>query len=152
MKYAFPLNNQHPSKKLAEWLHSSRPDLYRDANHKPEMCVALTSFEALCGFRNDKEISQMLRAFPELRTVVGMVDNVADSEASMSWLLTVERRLVIFLHYDSSVKATLSSTDDCERGKSCSPSARHPCRPVRSRASGFGVPAWFRRGTRSTAQ
>lgn len=40
----------HPDKKLAELLHKSRPDIYKDANHKPEMAVAITEFKALCGF------------------------------------------------------------------------------------------------------
>lgn len=33
---------------------------YRDANHKPEMIVALTEFEALCGFRNEAQIRNLL--------------------------------------------------------------------------------------------
>jgi mannose-6-phosphate isomerase len=37
----------HPDKKLAERLHADRPDLYADANHKPEMAISLTDFEAL---------------------------------------------------------------------------------------------------------
>lgn len=33
---------------------------YKDANHKPEMIVALTDFEALCGFRNEAQIRNLL--------------------------------------------------------------------------------------------
>ena len=33
---------------------------YKDANHKPEMIVALTEFEALCGFRNEPQIRNLL--------------------------------------------------------------------------------------------
>jgi mannose-6-phosphate isomerase len=40
----------HPDKKLAELLHKSRPEIYKDSNHKPEMAVAITEFKALCGF------------------------------------------------------------------------------------------------------
>ena len=29
----------HPDKVLAEKLHSERPDIYKDANHKPEMVL-----------------------------------------------------------------------------------------------------------------
>ena len=41
----------HPDRQLAVKLHAARPDMYRDDNHKPEMAVALTPFDAMCGFR-----------------------------------------------------------------------------------------------------
>ncbi|CAK8697245.1 unnamed protein product [Clavelina lepadiformis] len=63
----------HPDKALAEKLHVERPEVYRDSNHKPEMAIALTEFEALCGFRPVKEIVQFLEAVPELEAVVGKV-------------------------------------------------------------------------------
>lgn len=65
----------HPDKELARRLHAARPDLYKDPNHKPEMAIALTDFEALCGFRPLDEIAQNLVAFPEFAAVVG--ENVA---------------------------------------------------------------------------
>ena len=40
---------------LAKKLHAERPDVYKDPNHKPEMAIALTKFEGLCGFRQDIE-------------------------------------------------------------------------------------------------
>jgi mannose-6-phosphate isomerase len=45
---------------LAEKLHRQHPDIYKDANHKPELAVALTPFEALCGFRPVEEIKHFL--------------------------------------------------------------------------------------------
>jgi len=48
----------HPNKQLAKELHANRPDLYKDDNHKPEMAIALTEFEMLCGFRRISEILQ----------------------------------------------------------------------------------------------
>lgn len=39
----------HPDRELARALHKSQPILYKDENHKPEMALALTEFEALCG-------------------------------------------------------------------------------------------------------
>ena len=36
---------------------------YKDPNHKPEMLLALTEFEALCGFREYNEISTLLQLF-----------------------------------------------------------------------------------------
>ena len=40
----------HPDKDLARTLHKLQPDLYKDGNHKPEMALAMTEFEALCRF------------------------------------------------------------------------------------------------------
>jgi mannose-6-phosphate isomerase len=40
----------HPDKELARMLHKLHPDMYKDGNHKPEMALAMTNFEALCGF------------------------------------------------------------------------------------------------------
>jgi mannose-6-phosphate isomerase class I len=37
----------HPDIKLARELHANFPELYKDPNHKPEMAIALTPFEAL---------------------------------------------------------------------------------------------------------
>ncbi|XP_054266570.1 mannose-6-phosphate isomerase-like isoform X1 [Macrosteles quadrilineatus] len=65
----------HPSKWEAEELHQLFPDIYKDPNHKPEMAVALTDFEALCGFRPLDEIKQFLDRIPELRSCMGQ-DNV----------------------------------------------------------------------------
>ncbi|GAB2285680.1 hypothetical protein Dimus_020123 [Dionaea muscipula] len=31
-------------------LHESQPDIYKDNNHKPEMALVITEYEALCGF------------------------------------------------------------------------------------------------------
>jgi mannose-6-phosphate isomerase len=62
----------HPDKVLAERLYATRPDLYRDDNHKPEMAVALSDFEGLCGFRPFHEIVFSLCRYPELRGMVSM--------------------------------------------------------------------------------
>lgn len=40
----------HPDKVLARKLHEEQPSAYKDDNHKPEMALALTEFQALCGF------------------------------------------------------------------------------------------------------
>nr|ACO11183.1 Mannose-6-phosphate isomerase [Caligus rogercresseyi] len=61
----------HPNKELAETLHASRPEIYKDPNHKPEMAVALTEFEGLCGFRPLEEISTFLSEVKPLREAVG---------------------------------------------------------------------------------
>lgn len=45
---------------LAEKLHIQAPEHYPDANHKPEMAIALTPFQGLCGFRPVEEIVTFL--------------------------------------------------------------------------------------------
>ncbi|ETI42461.1 mannose-6-phosphate isomerase, class I [Phytophthora nicotianae CJ01A1] len=60
----------HPDIKLARELHEKFPEIYKDANHKPEMTIALTRFEALCQFREINEIAAHLHAVPELCALV----------------------------------------------------------------------------------
>lgn len=61
----------HPNKKLAEQLHARDPKNYPDDNHKPEMAIALTNFEGLCGFRPPSEIVHFLDTVKPLRHFVG---------------------------------------------------------------------------------
>lgn len=61
----------HPNAALATQLHAARPDLYKDGNHKPEMAVALTPFDALCSFRSPLDGAAQLRRAPELLSLVG---------------------------------------------------------------------------------
>ncbi|CAG8504428.1 mannose-6-phosphate isomerase [Gigaspora rosea] len=67
----------HPDKKLGKELFEKYPNIYKDPNHKPEMAVAITEFEALCGFRPLEEIIDFLSEYPEFRDIVG--NNVASS-------------------------------------------------------------------------
>ena len=61
----------HPNKKLAEQLHAKDSKNYPDDNHKPEMTIAITPFDGLCGFRPLTEISHFLDSVPSLRSLVG---------------------------------------------------------------------------------
>ncbi|KAH7325731.1 mannose-6-phosphate isomerase [Stachybotrys elegans] len=61
----------HPNKKLAEKLHAGDPQNYPDDNHKPEMAIAITPFEGLCGFRPLSEIAHFLESVTPLRALVG---------------------------------------------------------------------------------
>ncbi|GIZ39847.1 hypothetical protein CKM354_000321400 [Cercospora kikuchii] len=61
----------HPNKKLAEQLHAKDPQHYPDDNHKPEMTIAITPFDGLCGFRPLGEIAHFLKNVPTLRQLVG---------------------------------------------------------------------------------
>ena len=61
----------HPDKALAEQLHARNPAAYADDNHKPEMAIALTRFQAMCGFRPVNEILLHVTSVPELRNLIG---------------------------------------------------------------------------------
>lgn len=56
---ALPLQ-LHPNKDLAAKLHKENPDQFTDPNHKPEIALALTEFEAFCGFKPLKTIASLM--------------------------------------------------------------------------------------------
>ncbi|KAI5559241.1 hypothetical protein BDE02_17G096900 [Populus trichocarpa] len=64
----------HPDKELAKVLHKLHPNLYKDDNHKPEMALAVTEFEALCSFISLEELKAMLRDVPEIVELVGSAE------------------------------------------------------------------------------
>uniref|UniRef100_T2MG52 mannose-6-phosphate isomerase n=1 Tax=Hydra vulgaris TaxID=6087 RepID=T2MG52_HYDVU len=72
----------HPCKQLAEKLFREQPHIYKDPNHKPEMAIAITKFEALCGFRPVEEILSFFKEVKELLPIVGQsaVDNLISAE------------------------------------------------------------------------
>lgn len=54
----------HPDIELSKKLHKQDPDQFSDENHKPEIAVALTKFEAFCGFKPKHVIQQLLALKP----------------------------------------------------------------------------------------
>jgi mannose-6-phosphate isomerase len=60
----------HPDRELAQQLHAEHPSVYPDSNHKPEMIIALNTFEALCKFKPLDEIMDTLAAVPEIEKAV----------------------------------------------------------------------------------
>jgi mannose-6-phosphate isomerase class I len=54
--------------------------VYKDSNHKPEMALALSTFEALCGFVGHEDLVAAFDAVPELRDACGSA--AADSYAA----------------------------------------------------------------------
>ncbi|GAB7352887.1 hypothetical protein MBLNU459_g3482t1 [Dothideomycetes sp. NU459] len=60
---ALPLQ-LHPNKDLAAKLHEKDPQNFTDPNHKPEIALALTKFEAFCGFKPLVEINPLLELEP----------------------------------------------------------------------------------------
>ncbi|KAI6217480.1 Mannose-6-phosphate isomerase [Aphelenchoides fujianensis] len=62
----------HPTNAQARVLHQKDPKNYPDPHHKPEIAIALTDFELLCGFRDAhdllwhiKENREIIRLFDE---------------------------------------------------------------------------------------
>ncbi|GLT41148.1 hypothetical protein SLA2020_152330 [Shorea laevis] len=64
----------HPDKELARELHKLQPHLYKDDNHKPEMALAITEFEALCGFISLEELKDVLHDVPEIVELIGAAE------------------------------------------------------------------------------
>lgn len=86
LSVAKPLSIQaHPDLALAAKLHGEVPDMYKDANHKPEMAVAITPFEALCGFRPCESIVNDIARVPEFAIAV-------DRTAADSFVRSVKSR------------------------------------------------------------
>lgn len=104
----------HPNKKLAEKLHARDPKNYPDDNHKPEMAIAISDFEGLCGFRPLKEIAHFLDNVPALRQLVGeekakqFVKTVTKNEGNESEDATAENKKVL----QSAFGALMSSSEE----------------------------------------
>ncbi|CAI0451389.1 unnamed protein product [Linum tenue] len=64
----------HPDKKLAKKLHKLHPNIYKDGSHKPEMALAVTEFEALCGFVSFEELKDVVRYIPEVVELIDIED------------------------------------------------------------------------------
>ncbi|KAI3556137.1 phosphomannose isomerase type I [Colletotrichum abscissum] len=59
----------HPNKSLASKLHEQDPENFTDANHKPEIAVALGPFEVFAGFKPLDQISPVFN-IPALRDLI----------------------------------------------------------------------------------
>ena len=60
LSIAKPLSLQvHPDKETAEKLHNKDPEHYPDANHKPEIAIALNDFTYLSGWRTLEQIRKV---------------------------------------------------------------------------------------------
>uniref|UniRef100_A0A7S2HDI8 mannose-6-phosphate isomerase n=1 Tax=Helicotheca tamesis TaxID=374047 RepID=A0A7S2HDI8_9STRA len=60
----------HPDLTGAKRLHKENPSNYGDPNHKPEMAIALTPFEAMCGFRRIEEIAILIKKHHEFAACI----------------------------------------------------------------------------------
>ncbi|KAH7888635.1 mannose-6-phosphate isomerase [Phlebopus sp. FC_14] len=61
----------HPDKATAAKLHADPNNVYyKDPNHKPEMALALTPFQSLCGFMPISSVATYLKIVPEFSNLV----------------------------------------------------------------------------------
>jgi mannose-6-phosphate isomerase len=56
----------HPARDQAAQLHRRDPEHYPDANHKPEVAIALDSLDLLAGFKSWPELVTLLNDYPEI--------------------------------------------------------------------------------------
>ncbi|KAK0386754.1 hypothetical protein NLU13_6590 [Sarocladium strictum] len=54
----------HPNKDFASRMHREKPSEFTDPNHKPEIALALSEFEAFCGFKPLDEVARLLNLAP----------------------------------------------------------------------------------------
>lgn len=102
----------HPDKRLAEQLHASRPQVYKDGNHKPEMAISLTDFEALCGFRPLEELVAHLVMYPELGALVGMEEQALLEKAAGEGAGEEEQREALKAVFSSYMHASEERTTE----------------------------------------
>uniref|UniRef100_A0A7S2AS87 mannose-6-phosphate isomerase n=1 Tax=Octactis speculum TaxID=3111310 RepID=A0A7S2AS87_9STRA len=93
----------HPDKNFASRLHEKNPENYKDSNYKPEMAIALTPFEAMCGFRRIEEIAVFLRKHREFADCVSTEAKLAifmaqDEESKQ---LALKDLFSSFMHCDN---------------------------------------------------
>lgn len=87
----------HPDKALAEKLHAERPDVYKDANHKAEMAIALEDyFTAIYGVASGDVILKNLRENRVLAEALGYDESEGDVDESRVRAFTSK----LFFEYD----------------------------------------------------
>jgi mannose-6-phosphate isomerase len=61
---------------------------YKDDSHKPEILIALSAFEALCGFRPRAEVQEIFLAFSESESRFGELAALAATDATIEEIFT----------------------------------------------------------------
>ncbi len=106
---AEPLSIQaHPDREQAVLLHRKDPVNYPDANHKPELAVALGPFTALVGFRPVDELLLLLEKYPEIRAFTG--ENEVSAVKEMARV--GESEIVLRRLFAGLIKRSVSRPDD----------------------------------------
>ena len=96
----------HPNIEFAKLLNAKDPKNYPDANHKPEIVVALTPMEMLNGVRTDDEILNFIKEYElqsDLKFSVGNSDKYKSLLFNTVFSLTNEHRELIITKIHSSI-------------------------------------------------
>ena len=72
---------------MAERLHAENPEKFGDANHKPEIAIALSRFESFVGFKPHEELIELLKLEPLRQFSSGDVFNDESLRALCKTLL-----------------------------------------------------------------
>uniref|UniRef100_A0A915E0B2 mannose-6-phosphate isomerase n=1 Tax=Ditylenchus dipsaci TaxID=166011 RepID=A0A915E0B2_9BILA len=79
-------DNKPYAEEQARELHAKDPKNYPDSNHKPELAIAISDFQLLCGFRQCHQILSNVKAHKELLELISEDDlaNLASEHTSES--------------------------------------------------------------------
>lgn len=99
----------HPNKELSAKLHQEKPDQFTDPNHKPEIAVALSKFEAFCGFKTKADIQMLLSLEP--------LQQFDPEKGKWSDNTTREVCRAMLKASEQTVASTLKALGDTSRGK-----------------------------------
>lgn len=104
---ANPLSIQaHPTKDRAFRQFSKSNPSYSDANHKPEIIIAITAFRALCGFRPKTEtlvdLKNLANASSHLKPLLEEFQ-AAGYQAAMNWIYESDDSAVLQLVANATV-------------------------------------------------
>jgi mannose-6-phosphate isomerase len=90
---------------------------YKDDSHKPEILIALTPFEALCGFRPRAEILEIFLAFSESEARFGELAALAATDATIEEIFAELLEDQLLAERFSSTVETLDADSLAERAR-----------------------------------
>jgi mannose-6-phosphate isomerase len=90
---------------------------YKDDSHKPEILIALSAFEALCGFRPRAEILEIFLAFSESEARFGELAALLATDASLEEIFTELLEDQLLAERFSSTVETLDADSLAERAR-----------------------------------
>ncbi|RVX66667.1 hypothetical protein B0A52_09480 [Exophiala mesophila] len=106
----------HPNIELATKLHEQDPDKFTDPNHKPEIAVALTKFEAFVGFKNLNDIETLFQRLEPLKQFIPTTDGDEGPSSFSDTALKSLCRNLLFASPDT-VASTLKSLRSTPRSE-----------------------------------
>ena len=71
----------HPNKDLSAKLHAQEPEKFTDANHKPEIAIALGEFEVFAGWKPNEDIQALFDELEPLRRFLPKGDSKINNES-----------------------------------------------------------------------